>query len=96
MVDDIVFAHDPETGLADAREVLATWPHTDTLDELIRNGLDWPEGQIHNGNHAGSYYDGLANILADLPPNPSIQDVVDTLNRVSLDITEGRLFPAGS
>ena len=29
-----VFAHDPETGLAGAREVLATWPHTDTLVEF--------------------------------------------------------------
>ena len=33
-VGDVVFAHDPETGLAGAREVLATWPHTDTLVEF--------------------------------------------------------------
>ena len=30
----LVFAHDPETGLSGAREVLATWPHTDTLVEF--------------------------------------------------------------
>ena len=33
-VGDVVFAHDPETGLSGAREVLATWPHTDTLVEF--------------------------------------------------------------
>ena len=33
-VSDIAFAHDPETGLAGAREVLATWPNTDTLVEF--------------------------------------------------------------
>ena len=34
VVGDVVFAHDPETGQAGAREVLATWPHTDTLVEF--------------------------------------------------------------
>ena len=33
-VGDVVFAHDPETGLSGAREVLATWPHTDSLVEF--------------------------------------------------------------
>ena len=33
-VGDVVFAHVPETGLASARKVLATWPHTDTLAEF--------------------------------------------------------------
>lgn len=33
-IGDMVFAHDPETGLAGPREVLATWPHTDTLVEF--------------------------------------------------------------
>ena len=30
----MVSSDDPETGLAGAREVLATWPHTDTLVEF--------------------------------------------------------------
>ena len=34
MIVDVVFAHDPETGQAGPREVLATWPHTDTLVEF--------------------------------------------------------------
>ena len=34
VVGDVVFAHDPETGVSGAREVLATWPHTDTLVEF--------------------------------------------------------------
>ena len=33
-VGDIVYTHDPETGMSGAREVLATWPHTDTLVEF--------------------------------------------------------------
>ena len=33
-VGDIVNAHDPETGQSGPREVLATWPHTDTLVEF--------------------------------------------------------------
>ena len=33
-VGDLVFAHDPETGLSGARAVTATWPHTDTLIEF--------------------------------------------------------------
>ena len=33
-VGDIVFAHDPETGLAGAREVTAIWSHEDTLVEF--------------------------------------------------------------
>ena len=34
MIVDVVFAHDPETGQAGPREVLATWPHMDTLVEF--------------------------------------------------------------
>ena len=30
----MVFAHDPETGMFGPREVLATWPHMDTLIEF--------------------------------------------------------------
>ena len=33
-VGDMVFAHDPETGMSGPREVLATWPRMDTLVEF--------------------------------------------------------------
>ena len=33
-VGDLVFAHDPETGVSGPRAVTATWPHTDTLVEF--------------------------------------------------------------
>ena len=66
------------------------------LNRLRENDLNWPEGQIHNGNHPGSYYEGLADRLDQLPANPTIEDVIGTMNEISVDITEGRLFPAGS
>lgn len=63
------------------------------LDELIRNGLDWPEGQIHNGNHPGSYYDGLDEILRGLPDNPTPEDVIDSMDQIADAILRGDLRP---
>lgn len=66
------------------------------LNELRANELNWPEGQIHNGAHPGSYYEGLDVILRGLPENPTPEDVVDILDAISDAIVSGELRPVDS
>ncbi len=57
------------------------------LDDLIANGLDWPDrDQIHRGDHGPQYYEGLADILDDLPENPTPDEVIATMDDIAAAI----------
>ena len=81
----------------DQHENLLPMPTSKTdLDTLRENGLDiWPDrDQIHRGSHRGEYYEGLAEILDQLPETPTPEQVIDAMNDISDSILSGDLRPA--
>ena len=90
---EVVFSDDPETGLAGPREVLATWPNTDSLAEFGVGGragtcsLLRPDPQTLGVPYEAKELEQLHTRLLSVPSEPTFDDSV--IKRIKADVRAG-------
>jgi len=78
-------------GVDDFENTIPVPKYAEDIATMRDNGVDWPENLAHRGSHPPEYYEKLNDILKTLPDNPSREQVVDVMNSIFDDISEGRL-----